>query len=599
MFSKFFQSNIVLAIIILVVSFFVLNPPLHNILTYDIVAHHIYLPLLFDQHDLILQSDSYLQSVNEVYHVSPVFYQFVAMPDGVHISKCTMGWAMLQLPFYLIAELWASLADFPTDGFSYPYRVMMFIGSWFYSMLGLVFMRKVLLHFFSDKLTSLLLLLTVFGTNIFYQFSYSVGQSNQFALFAFALMLWCIIRFYKKSTIRNAVFFAASWALLTLIRPPDGILGLLFFFWRVNSWADFKTEFVWFFNTNRKFTLWIASTFILVFSPQMIYWYCSTGSFFLNSYSNNNGEGLDFIDPYLYEFIFSFRKGWLIYTPLMIFAFIGTWFMIRKSPQGRAFTFIGFLFLYVIASWTCWWYGSTFSSRAAIDMYPLCAVLMGFALMHLFSTRQKWFWGAVIVLMVCLNIFQTYQVSMMILHGDRMTAEYYFSTFLQTTAPTPEQHKLLAFDRDQAYLDGFHESNPDYVCVSSFDKTFDEAVVLNSEKNYAPESRLETSERILKSHCWLKITWQYDTTHADFTDLVFYTSVKYGKHGNYSWAGYTINDKNVQHDSINGTVSFYYLTPVIRTRWDDLVFGAMKHKGDSIRLLGHKVEFYEPKEDND
>lgn len=590
---RFFTSNTILILVVLLVSYVVLHPPLHGILSWDILAHYIYLPLAFDQHNLVLHGETYLQGVNEIYHVSPTFYQFVGTPDGVLVSKCTMGWALLQLPFYGIAELWASLGNYPTDGFSEPYQVMMYVGAWFYSMLALVFTRKVLLHFFTDRMTAFLLLLMVFGTNLYFMYYESVGQSNHFALFATALMVWRIICFYKNPVLRNAIWFGCSWALLALIRPPDGILGLLFFLWNVNAWGDFKTRFIWFFKTNRTVTLVVAGSFIVMFIPQMLYWYASTGSFLINSYSNNNGEGLDFVDPYLWEFLFSFRKGWLLYTPLMLFAFLGAFIMVRKSNQGRAFSLVSFLFLYVIASWTCWWYGSSFSSRAAIDMYPLCMVLVGFALAHLFQSKWRVFTGVLITLFLSLNLAQTYQATYNILNLSFATREYYFSTFLQFTPPTPAQLALLAFDRDRAYAEGFSAEDKRYQRVCILEDKFQQPQEIYKENEYAEEFFIPVRDHVHKSHVWIKTTWTCEGSVPAIRQTVFYVSTLYGNE-RYSWQGFAPDDGNTQYDTLTGEVSFYYLTPNIRTTRDRIMFGAMNHGDVPAGLTSRRIEIFEP-----
>ncbi|MBI3133474.1 MAG: hypothetical protein HYZ14_02255 [Bacteroidetes bacterium] len=591
---KFFNSNTVLGFIILLVAFFVFNPPLHEILSWDILAHYIYLPLAFDQHNLVMHNAAYLEQVNETYHVTPVLYQFVETPDGRLFSKCTAGWALLQLPFYLVAEVWAHLAGVKTDGFTYPYQVMMYFGSWFYAMLGLIFTRKILRHFFSDIYTALLLLLLVFGTNLFFMYYSSVGQSNHFALFAAALLVWRIICFYKNQTTLNAIYVGAAWALLVLIRPPDGIIGLLFFFWNVTSWQSFKEQLTWFFKTHRRITVVVGVTFFVLFLPQMIYWYFSAGSLLLNSYSNNNGEGLDFFDPYLVEFLFSFRKGWLLYTPLMIFAFAGAVVMIRKSKQGRAFSLIAFLFLYVIASWTCWWYGSSFSSRAAIDMYPLCIVFIGFALQGLFtSLRRKIVTVISVTLLACLNLVQTYQASQDILDLSFMTRAYYTSTFLQLSPVTPEQRNLLAFDRERAYVEGFESNKKNYACVYTLESNFSPPESIGPEHEYATEYFIPVADYIHKSHAWIKITWRYEGAPEQLTGTLFYVAARY-KDLSYSWQGYAATDNAVYVDSGAHEISFYYLTPNIRTTRDRLLFGAMKNSGEALHLTSRRIEIFEP-----
>ena len=63
---------------------------------------------------------------------------------------------------------------------------------------------------------------------------------------------------------------------------------------------------------------------ICIASIQLGYWKYTSGKFIINPYgASNAGEGLELLNPHLLEVLFSFRKGWFIYTPLMLFTLVG------------------------------------------------------------------------------------------------------------------------------------------------------------------------------------------------------------------------------------------------------------------------------------
>jgi len=110
------------------------------------------------------------------------------------------------------------------------------------------------------------------------------------------------------------------------------------------------------------------------------YWKTVTGQWLYYSY-NNPGEGLDFWSPIFHEFPFSFRKGWLIYTPVMTFALAGIYLLHKQQKTG--FSCIYYLFYYLIygfcASWTAWWYGGgSYSQRAMLPSYVILAIPLGY-----------------------------------------------------------------------------------------------------------------------------------------------------------------------------------------------------------------------------
>jgi hypothetical protein len=96
------------------------------------------------------------------------------------------------------------------------------------------------------------------------------------------------------------------------------------------------------------------------------------------SYYSYGDEGFFFTNPQIINGLFSYRKGWLIYTPLMIFALLGILTLARRKFQQFFIPVLIFTVanIYVVYSWWCWWYGGSFGSRPMIDSYPLMAVAL-------------------------------------------------------------------------------------------------------------------------------------------------------------------------------------------------------------------------------
>ena len=76
--------------------------------------------------------------------------------------------------------------------------------------------------------------------------------------------------------------------------------------------------------------------------PQMIYWYLKTGYPILKY--KNPGVGLDIFTPHIIKAFFSYRKGWLLYTPVLIFSLVRLYFVFRDNKK----IFMGTLFGYWI-----------------------------------------------------------------------------------------------------------------------------------------------------------------------------------------------------------------------------------------------------------
>jgi len=63
-----------------------------------------------------------------------------------------------------------------------------------------------------------------------------------------------------------------------------------------------------------------------------------SGEFIINPYAAGNpGEGLELLQPHILKVLFSFRKGWFIYTPMMIFTVMGFWQMYKNFDTNTIF----------------------------------------------------------------------------------------------------------------------------------------------------------------------------------------------------------------------------------------------------------------------
>ena len=197
----------------------------------------------------------------------------------------------------------------------------------------------------------------------------------------------------------------------------------------VNSADDFKNR-IKLFIKHYKLTVTFILILFLVILPQLLYWKYVTGSYLYFSYGN---ERFYFNHPHIIDCLISFRKGWFIYTPLIIFSIIGIVFMFKQKFSLFFYLIIVLvpLYLYVISSWWCWWYGGSFSQRALIDLYPLLTI--GFAAffyrISFASKTRKIIIYSFMTLLLLLNLFQTAQYKYNIIHYDSMTFKSYLDVF--------------------------------------------------------------------------------------------------------------------------------------------------------------------------
>jgi hypothetical protein len=235
--------------------------------------------------------------------------------------------------------------------------------------------------------------------------------------------------------------------IIVLIRPVN-IIVLLF------PALIGVTSFSVFFNRIRQnwILIFLAGTAaFLVILPQLLYWKAQTGHYIFNSYMDQGK--FFFLEPQIINGLFSYRKGWLIYTPVMILAIIG-FFWLRKYASNLFLPILIFtvINIYMVYSWWCWWYGGSYGSRPMIDMYGIMAIPMAAILEKMLSGKIRLKSIAAVLLLgfIWLNQFQMNQYRTSLLHWDSMTKEAYWGIFGKKTWPEGYDKMIKVPDYEKA-----------------------------------------------------------------------------------------------------------------------------------------------------
>ena len=200
-----------------------------NPLCYDVFGYYMYLPLKFKYHDLKVQDFSVITHILDTYHNSETFYQAVNWENGNWIMRYPIGLAVLFSPFYFIADFIAPYTSYPADGFSKPYQLCVLYGSLLYALIGLYFVKKILIKLFKDKPAALTLLCIGLGTNYFFHVSIH-GQglmSHNFVFVLYAIIIFLTIKWHESYKFKHIVFMALAVGIIAICRPTEIISVLI------------------------------------------------------------------------------------------------------------------------------------------------------------------------------------------------------------------------------------------------------------------------------------------------------------------------------------------------------------------------------------
>ncbi len=604
---SYYQLVIISIICFVIINNWIFKP--HNILSWDVFGYYLYLPLQFIYNDLGLKDISIVNNIIDKYHNTATFYQGIQMPDGNYVMKYSAGMAVLYSPFFFLGHAYADIFNFPTDGFSIPYQYAIFIGSTIYTIIGIYFLSKILLTFFNRKVAAISLILLVFGTNYIIHIT-MYGQnamSHNYLFTTYAIIIWYSIRWHKTYKLKHAIILALACGITILSRPSEIICLGIPILWGIYNKESFFIK-IKILKEKVNQILIFSIILLLIGSLQFIYWKIQSGKFLFNSYGGNPGEGFEFFHPFVIELLFSFRKGWFIYTPIMFLALFG-FIIVYKKRKDIFFTILLFFIanIYIVSSWSCWWYAQSFSQRSVIQMYPLMTIILGFLISWIFEQKKvlRNLILILLILIVFLNIFQSIQFHKGIIHGDRMTFPYYIKTFGKLNV-NEEDKKLLLINRSFDGSESF-DNKQDYKLKSailldfekdksSTEKSFSgkKSILLDSTNIYSPTIEIPYKEITKKDHAWIKVSIKVFNEQA-FTENPFSLIVQFNQ------KEYAFKYKNFDSENMNliakqwQTISFYYLTPEVRNKNNYLKTYVWYRGKTQIYIDDFQVEIYERK----
>jgi hypothetical protein len=438
--SSYSSLTIIFIAVFTITIFFSFDLWNRNRITIDVPSYYTYLPSVFIYHDLKL---NYIDQ-DPAFFTDKIWY-YTIPPNGSRLIKHSMGLSVALLPFFLMGHAFACIFGFAQDGYSMPYQNALSIGVLVYFFTGLYYLKKILLHFFPDKAVAFTLVSVALGTNLLWYLTFEglMTHGVSFSLLCFCIYAW--FNWIESSRNKFLLIFSLAFAIILLIRPLSITLLICFLIYGIIKKGSIKNFFM-FCKAHFKIILSGSVIVFLFFSLQLSYWKYITGHWFFDAYID---EHFLFNRLQVVPFLFSFRKGWLIYTPIMFFAVFGFISLYRMNRAVFYATSVSVLItIYIFSSWWAWSYGFSWGMRPMIDSYSFLSFPMAAFFSFIFSKKKIYSWCmlTVITLLIMLNLFQTWQYKNGLIHFDYMTRKAYFKGFFQTKTSLEWYDLLSPFD---------------------------------------------------------------------------------------------------------------------------------------------------------
>ncbi len=392
----------------------------------DGVGYYLYLPAVFIDHDLTLET-----TIKRQFGGKAEEWMGVARypATGRLLNRYPIGEAVMLSPFFIVGHLMAKLLGVTADGFSWPYQLTAAFAGLFYLIAGLNLLRNILSQYFSLPTTFFTLLAITFGTNLFHYGTCDNIFSHIFSFFLFCALLYLTNKIYQQPDKLAFILLGIVGGLLTIVRPTNILFLISVPLLNVDGIETFKTRLKFITDQLSK-VLSSAMAYLLMIAPLLLYWKFITGRWLVNSYQ---GLSFNWTNPEIINVLLSVRKGLFFWSPLLIIALIGLFFVSRYW-KGIFLPAIILLLLhtYVVSSWPAWWYGGSFGHRAFTETLPIFAI--GYAAL-LETTRKKPLLHRSVLITSCLLMLLSIKFMIQYWNGvipyDESTIGILTSTFFQ------------------------------------------------------------------------------------------------------------------------------------------------------------------------
>lgn len=288
---------------------------------------------------------------------------------GIHEPNAKPGFPRNVYPvgpalFWSQPFIWSN-SIFRNDGYSFPYQFAVGATGVLSVIAGLVVLYRVLNRFFDTTVSLFTIIALSFATNLFFYGSLDTVNSHGISFFISTIILSLFL------TQKRPFILGLFIGILSLIRSQDAIF--LFLLLPAFSAISIARGF---------------GGFLLGFSPQLVAWQLLTGTMTKSPYLDQE-HTFSLGKAQLLNVLFSPNNGLFFWTPILFFATIGLFFQLPITKTQRV-TFLLLIGLqwYIVASWSFWWQGASYSGRMFISLLPVFAFGLGSFLTRLTNTQR-------------------------------------------------------------------------------------------------------------------------------------------------------------------------------------------------------------------
>lgn len=309
-------------------------------------------------------------------HDLDISQEIVPIRNSGSRSAWPVGPGLLWAPFFVAAHIVVLLIEpAKANGLTFPYLVMVSVGSTLFGLLGLWLIYKSCRFFGGWKLALATTALCALATPVIYYVFRQSLMAHSTGLFASALMLVCYLYIRRDPDLKRSsgllfgvvggVNFLTRWSGILIM-----ILPLLYYAeWLIRRW---KVKDISEFKAGVKQIAIMGVAFLITISPQIAFWIRVYGSP-LVSPQNPSTFVQSFLPIHALDVIFHSNRGLIYWMPFVLLCLLGVPRMPDKILRWSTLLIV-FLLIVTIGYRVDWYSGGGFGARYFIEALPILAV---------------------------------------------------------------------------------------------------------------------------------------------------------------------------------------------------------------------------------
>jgi hypothetical protein len=362
----------------LLVFLFLLSLPLSNPwVRGDGVGYYAFARSMLIEHHLDFTKD--WQSANTSFRMGRTDAQGNIAPDeytstGKLNNHFSIGPAILWTPFLVVAHAGVLFYDrlggrIPADGYSKPYMVAMAAGTALYGFLALLMSFLLARRYVPERWAFLATLGIWFASSLPVYMYFNPSWSHAHSAFTVALFIWYWVRTRAARTWLQWVILGAIGGLMMDVYYVSGVLLLIPLLESLRGYWNARKDgrmpaMARLFVGNVIF----AITLVVAFLPTLV-----SKRIIFGSYTKSGYEHLwVWTSPWVLKACFSADHGLFSWTPILVAAVVGLFFLMRYDRELAFYSILVFAaVLYTIGSYESWDGLSSFGNRYFVALAPI------------------------------------------------------------------------------------------------------------------------------------------------------------------------------------------------------------------------------------